>query len=328
MPYSKEVFDAATARLAERQRSALAENAQTKRELYAKIPRLAEIEQELAKAGVSAAREVLNTADAAGSIGRLRRLNLALQAERAELLRANGYPPEILAVNHYCAKCGDTGYIGDRMCDCLRALLLEEACKRANSGSPLPLSDFASFSLNYYPETPLEGTKVTVRDYMGRVLAHCRSYARSFNAQSGSLLMLGATGLGKTHLALAVANTVLGGGCGVIYDTAQNIFAKLEDEYFGRSGKKYTEAVYGCDLLIIDDLPDFAPPFTVSSLYNIINTRTLAHRPMIVSTNLTEPELSARYGEKIFSRLIGDFVMLKFYGSDIRQLKLRKKGNL
>jgi DNA replication protein DnaC len=327
LPYSKDVFDAAAARLAERRQNAMAENAQTKRQLYAKIPRLADIEQELAQTGISAAREVFTSSNTAKSIERLRRANLGLQAERAELLSANGYPSEILSVNHYCAKCSDTGYVSNRMCDCLRTLLLEEACKRANSGSPLPLSDFASFDIKYYPQTELSGQKVTVRDYMSRVFAHCKSYARSFNSKSGSLLLLGATGLGKTHLALAIANTVLSSGCGVIYDTAQNVFVKIEEEYFGRAGKKYTEAVYECDLLIMDDLPDYASPFTINTLYNIINTRTLARRPMIVSTNLTEPELSGRYGEKIFSRLIGDFVMLKFYGSDIRQLKLRKKGS-
>jgi DNA replication protein DnaC len=326
VPYSKEIFDAATARLAERRQAAEAENAQTKRQLYAKIPRLIRIERELSQTGINAARKIIASSNTAESIERLRAANLSLQAERAELLSENGYPQEILTVNYYCEKCNDTGYIGDGMCACLRALLLEEACKRANSGSPLPLSDFSSFDLKYYPDTELSGQKVTVRDYMSRVLAHCKNYAEGFDANSGSLLLLGATGLGKTHLALAIANAVLGHGYGVIYDTAQNIFVKIEDEYFGRAGKKYTETVYTCDLLILDELPDYASAFTLNTLYNIINTRTLAHRPMIVSTNLTESELSARYGEKIFSRLIGDFMMLKFFGSDIRQLKLRKKG--
>jgi DNA replication protein DnaC len=326
VPYSKEVFDAATARLAGRRQAAEAENEHTKRQLYAKIPRLAAIERELAQTGIKAAHEIIMSDDTAASIARLRRINLNLQAERAELLSENGYPHEILAVNYYCGKCRDTGYVDDRICTCLKSLLLEEACKRANSGSPLPLFDFGTFDLKFYPETELSGQKVTVRDYMSRVYAHCRSYASGFSGTGGSLLLLGATGLGKTHLALAIANSVLGRGYGVIYDTAQNIFVRVEEEYFGRGTKKYTEAVYTCDLLILDELPDYASAFTINTFYNIINTRTLSHRPMIVSTNLTEAELSSRYGEKIFSRLIGDFMMLKFFGSDIRQLKLRQKG--
>jgi DNA replication protein DnaC len=328
LPYSKEIFDAATVRLAQRRQAAESENAQLRQELYAKIPRLTQIERELSQTGVRVAREVLESADSAKSIERLRRINLTLQAERINLLESNGYPRDILAVNYYCGKCSDTGFVGDNVCSCLKTLLLEEACKRANSGSPLPLYDFGSFDLSYYPDKALSGQRITVRDYMGRVLNHCVNYAEHFGSQSGSLLMLGATGLGKTHLALAAANAIIRKGNAVVYDTAQNIFAKIEDEYFARAGKKFTQMIYECDLLIMDDLPDYAAAFTINTFYNIINTRSLAHRPMIVSTNLTENELSGRYGEKIFSRLIGDFMMLKFFGSDIRQLKLRKNGNL
>lgn len=328
MAYSKEIFNAAMARLEERRQTAENQNALTRRELYAKLPRLAAIEQEIRQTGLEAVRRVLGAADAGRLIVQLREKSLALQNERTELLRGAGYPPEILEVNYYCHDCGDTGFQGDRICHCLRALLREEACKAANSGSPLPLYDFDSFDLSYYPDTPLKGQPMTVRQYMGRVFAYCRSYALHFAPTGGSLLLLGNTGLGKTHLALAMANSVLAQGHGVIYDTAQNIFMRMEDEYFGRAERKYTDMAYQCDLLILDDLPDYASPFSVNTLYNIINTRTLARKPMIVSTNLTENGLLSKYGEKIFSRLIGDFMLLHFFGSDIRQLKLRKKEEL
>lgn len=328
MPYNKDVYDAATARLAARRQAAEAENAQIRRKLYAKIPRIAEIERELASTGIRIAREVITSGNPTEQIDRLRKINLSLQAERAELLTANGYPPEILKINYYCDNCMDTGYVGDTLCSCLKALLLEEACRHANSGSPLPLYDFDSFDLSYYPETELPGQQIKIRAYMGRVFSYCKNYAYNFSPAGGSLLLLGATGLGKTHLALSIANNVLRQGYSVIYDTAQNIFGKLEEEYFGHGSRDYTGTVYGCDLLILDELPDFASPFTVSLLYNIINTRTLARKPMIVSTNLTESELSSRYGDKIFSRLIGDFMMLKFFGNDIRQLKLRQKKSV
>lgn len=328
MPYRKEIFDAATAKLEARRRAAESENALARNELYAKIPRLLQIERELAQTGIAVAREILSHADTAACIEELRKKNLSLQEERAQLLSKNGYPPEILTINYYCSECRDTGYVGDKMCSCLKSLLLEEACKSANSGSPLPLLDFDSFDLHFYPETELPGQHMTVRSYMGRVLAHCRHYAVTFDGSGGSLLMLGQTGLGKTHLALAIARAVLARGYGVIYDTSQNIFSHLDEELYSHGQKRYTETVFTCDLLILDDLPEFASPSMQNTLYNIINTRTLARRPMIVSTNLTEPELSARYGQKIFSRLIGEFMMLKFFGSDIRQLKLRQGSNI
>lgn len=326
MAYGKEVFEAATRRLEQRRQEAETETARIREELYARIPRLREIQDELARTALDAVRGILSGGNADSGIEHLKKNNLNLQAERAELLTANGMPPDILTPKHSCELCGDTGYVGDRMCACLRTLLREEACKRANSGSPLPLRSFDTFDLSYYPDTALSGADITVRAYMSRVFSYCKSYAEQFSVQKPSLLLLGGTGLGKTHLALSTANTVLEHGFNVIYDTAQNIFSKMEGEYFGRGEKSYTQAVYECDLLILDELPDYATSFTNSILYNIINTRSLARRPSIVSTNLTEKELEARYGQKIFSRLIGDFRLLKFFGRDIRQLKLRQSA--
>lgn len=328
MPYDAEVFSAATARIEHRRLQAASENERIKQRLYEKIPRLFEIERELAETGIRAAREILvSNGNTEEKIEKLRAQNLSLQAERAELLVSNGYPKGILEVNYFCPKCRDTGYIGDTICECLRALLREEACKQANAGSPLPLFTFDTFDLSYYPDSPDGKFDFNVRWHMEKVLNHCKSYAFDFKHADMSLLLLGKTGLGKTHLALSIANAVIEQGYGVVYDTAQNIFMKIEDENFGRSEKKYTFSVFDCDLLILDELSDYASPFAVNTLYNLINTRMLRHRPMIVSTNLSEKELESRYGERIFSRLIGEFKLLKFFGGDIRQLKLRRRAN-
>lgn len=328
MPYDPAVFTAATARIEQRRSQALEENEKIKQKLYEKIPRLAQIERELAKTGLSAAREILASGgDTKSRIEKLRGENMSLQAERAELLVENGYPQDILAVNYFCSKCRDTGYVGDSMCDCLRALLREEACKVANAGSALPLFTFDTFDLSYYPDSTDAKNDFNVRWHMEKVFNHCKKYAADFKHADTSLLMLGKTGLGKTHLTLAIANAVIEQGYGVIYDTAQNIFMKMEDENFGRSEKKYTFSVLECDLLILDELPDYASPFSVNTLYNIINTRMLRNLPMIISTNLTESELLSRYGERIFSRLIGQFELIKFFGKDIRQEKLRRRAN-
>lgn len=323
MAYSAEVFGAAMARLEKRRQDAAEENKLVKSRLYGKLPRLSEIEQELAGTGLTAARAVL-AGGGKEAISDLKRQNLELQAERVEILVKNGYPPDILVVNYHCTECNDTGYVGDIMCSCLRRLLREEACKAANAGSPLPLFTFDTFDLSYYSEEVIKEFGMSTRAHMEKVYNHCVKYARDFSKNRSGLLLLGKTGLGKTHLALSIANAVIEQGFGVIYDTAQNILGRMEEEYFGRMEKLYTRSVFDCDLLVLDELPDYANAFSVNTLYNIINTRTLSHRPMIVSTNLTESEIASRYGERIFSRLIGEFRLLKFYGSDIRQLKLRR----
>ena len=65
--------------------------------------------------------------------------------------------------------------------------------------------------------------------------------------------------------------------------------------------------------------------FTVSCLYNLINTRVNCGRPMIINTNLEADELNRRYSDRITSRLLGGFSIMRFTGTDIRQQKLLKK---
>ncbi len=61
--------------------------------------------------------------------------------------------------------------------------------------------------------------------------------------------MYGETGLGKTHLSLAIANEVIKKGFSVVYDSAQNLFTRLEKERFGREGGNTEDTVHR-DLLI------------------------------------------------------------------------------
>ena len=79
-----------------------------------------------------------------------------------------------------------------------------------------------------------------------------------------------------------------------------------------------------CDLLIIDDLGTEMPgQFVTAALYGLLNQRLLGKKPMVITTNLTMDECSARYSPQIASRLYGEFVRRQFLGSDIRILKSR-----
>lgn len=76
-------------------------------------------------------------------------------------------------------------------------------------------------------------------------------------------------------------------------------------------------------MLILDDLgTELTNQFTVSCLYNIINTRLNRGKPLIINTNLTRDELNKRYADRITSRLFGEFAPLMFLGKDMRQIML------
>ena len=105
--------------------------------------------------------------------------------------------------------------------------------------------------------------------------------------------------------------------------TAHRILSQPEDDRFKSGygpyepkGTKYIE----CDLLIIDDLgTEFVNQFTVSCLYNLLNTRQNKNLSTVISTNLTAEELARKYEDRIYSRLVGrDSKILLFVGSDMR----------
>ena len=139
-----------------------------------------------------------------------------------------------------------------------------------------------------------------------------------------NLMLMGQTGLGKTHLSLAIANVAIGRGLSVEYGTAYNILSDLQNENFGRTGNlQYTEErVLHTDLLILDDLgTEYTSAYTVACLYNIINTRILCSRPTVISTNLGFDELAQKYDQRITSRIAGAYSRLVLVGNDIRYIK-------
>ena len=69
---------------------------------------------------------------------------------------------------------------------------------------------------------------------------------------------------------------------------------------------------------------EFAGQFVIAALYGLLNSRLLAGKGMIVTTNLTIAEIQARYSPQIASRMEGEFTLLRFVGTDIR--KLKKQG--
>ena len=158
---------------------------------------------------------------------------------------------------------------------------------------------------------------------MSKVYEYCKAYAEDFTTKSKNLLMMGATGLGKTHLSLAIANRVIEKGYDVYYDSIQNIMDKLEKEHFGRLPREESikDDILSCDLLIIDDLGvEFTTQFTVAELHSIINTRILRCLPTIISTNLELTDIEKQYSQRIASRIIGTSMPLRFCGNDIRQM--------
>ena len=323
MAYSAEVIRRARARLAEARADRESENRQNQDRAYALVPRLREIDRELATTMSQTIRAAFaGGSDPKAAMDAVRERNLSLQLERRELIAAN-FEEGFLDDAPICDTCGGTGYIGSNMCECLAELCRQEQKKELTFLSA-GQERFDQFRLDYYPDRIDPKLGVNIRALMEKTYQTCRKYAFSFSEKSGNLLFSGDTGLGKTFLSACIARTVADNGYSVVYESAGHLFSKLERAKFDPTEENRREAAkYSlCDLLIVDDLgTEMGSQFVTSALYTLINDRLLERRPTIISTNLTVEDLTRRYSAQIVSRLRGSYTRVPFLGDDIRVKK-------
>lgn len=286
-------------------------------------PELKQLNADIASAGLKAMKAIGMGKDAKPYLEQLAEENLMAQERRKMLLTEMGLPEDALDVQYACPKCKDTGVVDGHYCTCLRTLVKQMQYDGLNQAAPAKQSTFDNFDLDYY-KGAMEPDGTDAYEQMTKVYNYCRCWALDFNRKSPSLLLYGRTGLGKTHLSLAMANEVIDKGYTCIYGSAQNLLNLLEKEKFGRlkDNSSPEEQLLTCDLLILDDLgAEFTTQFTISAVYNILNTRILTGLPTIISTNLMYDEIGDKYSERVYSRIIGSFTPLEFLGKDVRQLK-------
>lgn len=308
-----EIYEKAHAIMSKRRAEAMEINDLRTDKICSEIPEIAEINRSLFNTG----REIMNIISKGGnvSIEKIRQKNIESQNKMKHLLVSHGYSSDYLDLHYNCPKCSDTGYNNSEFCDCMKKLIEEFMAEEVNRNSNIELSDFDSFDLKYY----------TGEDYftMQKIFGFTKNYAENFTLNSENILMSGSTGLGKTHLSLAVANKVMRRGFNVIYDSALNVMYNVDKERYNEGDT--LKAIMNADLLILDDLgAEQETKSSVSTVYNIINTRIARRKPTVISTNLESNEISQRYGARVRSRLIGNYRQLHFSGNDIR-LQIRRE---
>ncbi len=292
-------------------------------EVYEKLPELKEIDASFPNIGSEIVKTVameLTESERTRRIDELRKKSEGLEEKRAQCLKSGGYSADYTAPRYACKKCSDMGYVGVKMCDCMRRECILCGYESSGLGVLLEKQSFDNFSLNYY-----EGDAKRTMEYNVSTL---KKYVSDFDKSSPSLMFMGNTGLGKTHLSTAVARGIIDRGFDVQYVTSQNLIASFSRERFGHSyGDAYSEVetakFFSCELLVIDDFgTEECNQFSVSVFYNLINSRINLGKPIIVNTNLSEREIRTRYADRITSRLFGEFLLFAFPGRDIRMQNL------
>ncbi|WP_164707921.1 ATP-binding protein [Paraburkholderia phosphatilytica] len=140
--------------------------------------------------------------------------------------------------------------------------------------------------------------------------AKCKAFADAFlkHLDRGTmLLLLGNTGTGKSHLAIAAASAIMARGHSAMYETAFKTVSRMRDcmRRDAPIGTAEMLRIYGeVDLLILDEIGIQAATDDVKAhLTNVIDQRYCNARPTILITNLSKADLAEYVGERIADRM-------------------------
>ncbi len=322
MSYLRKYYEMAENSISERRSRNKSIQLERISEAEKKIPELNGLRKRLAGGGERLSAVLVSGDDLKKTVNEIKKENLDIKSRIKALLKANGFSEDYISPVYTCQKCLDTGIYNGKRCGCFMEEVKKLQYKELNESSSIKLSSFDSFQLSYYSDKKDSSGK-SDRETMSGIYNFCVKYAEEFHLPSNGILMYGGTGLGKTHLSLAVGKAVIEGGHSVIYGSAPDLFRRIEKEHFGSSdeNRDTVQLLQDCDLLIIDDLgAEFESKFNHAAFYNLLNTRMNLGKPVIISTNCLISELQERYGGRIASRLI-TMETLPFCGDDVRMLK-------
>ncbi len=203
-----------------------------------------------------------------------------------------------LNIYYSCQKCKDTGYINNHECECRKAQRIK--LLRENSRLPV-LATNITFKSN-----KIDKMNVIQKNTLSSLYLLCQNWVNNFSKTKKSLIcILGQVGIGKTTLAISIANELLEQEYSVFYATAFDINNIFVDKKFNKLSDEslYDDAI-ASDLLIIDDLGvEVSNTIGKEYLFNVIDSRTNNNKKTIICSNLNMEEIESKYDTRIASRL-------------------------
>jgi DNA replication protein DnaC len=308
-----------------------------KMEVFQKVPDIQKNEELVASIGLAYSKGILLGKTSTDSLNELTQKIQRYQEEKRSLLESNGFHGDYLELRYDCAFCKDTGFVeaeisvGFLKCSCYKQQLIHFIYEKSNLAN-LETKNFRFFEINRYTDQLDEkkyGITISPRQNMSKIVDKAKEFIENFtNYEYKGLLFVGRTGTGKTFLSNCIAKDLMDRGKTVLYLSSPQLFHMLKNYRTSSwENQKQEDEAYNyimeAELLVIDDLGiENVTTARYSEFLTILNTRASndARRPCktIISSNLGYKELLDLYTERVLSRIIGDFLSLKFVGEDLR----------
>ena len=303
-----------------------------KQEVYLSVPRIAEIDDSIAANSVNWL--ISSFSGGTEPLESLTASNSDLWQQKQELLVQAGFPEDYLELKYDCPDCKDTGFIGSSKCHCFTRKVIQQLYADSNLKNTITEENFNTFDYSFYSDDPSKGIGgVSPLENIRKAVDKATKFVDNFDSKSESLLLYGSTGVGKTFLCNCIAKALMDSYHTVVYQTEYEFFDTLEAHKFNsRDEEDFSDEKFACmedcDLLIIDDLgAELKNSFIVSELFRILNERILRKKSTIISTNLQLSELKNEYDERIFSRIVDNYTLIRIFGEDIRFKKSISGGH-
>jgi len=182
-------------------------------------------------------------------------------------------------------------------CFCIEPKLQETRRRQMNAMGSLEMLDEMTFE-SFLPNG--------VGQHAERMQTLRRAYdtARSFaNNPQGWLLLTGSFGVGKTHLAAAIANEVASLGGQPLFILVPDLLDHLRSSFSPTSEEPFDELferLKDTPLLILDDLGAESPtPWAQEKLFQLLNHRYLRRLPTVITSNRPSEVFEARLRSRL-----------------------------
>lgn len=159
-----------------------------------------------------------------------------------------------------------------------------------------------------------------------------RRYVEHFDemrSMGQGILLWGECGTGKTYHAACVANALIDAGYSAIVTNFSRIINTIQGMNEGK--QEYLDSLNRCSLLVFDDLGiERETEYMREQVYNIIDSRYRAGRPMIITTNLSIKELKNQDNidkKRIYDRILERCTPIEVNGANRRYKKINANHN-
>ncbi len=153
-------------------------------------------------------------------------------------------------------------------------------------------------------DTRSPGLRTEERESLEAALSASRAFAED---PRGWLLLVGGNGCGKTHLACAIASRCLSNGRSVFFAVVPDLLDHLRASFAPGNDVPYDElfdTIRNADLLVLDDYgAQQSTPWAQEKLYQVVNYRTVAGLPTVVTSDRPIDELQAAQ-PRILTRML------------------------